>query len=603
MWLVVLTGLLGPVGVVASWNAIKDRRKIFYSLFLVQQTAMVGVFISLDLMLYYGFWELSLVPMAILIAMYGRKDGAKSRAQVFPVHVYSFRAAAGGHSVALRAHRELRFRHAAAAACAWKLPCRGACAGWRWRFCSPLRSRFRSSRCMAGWLTRSAKRRSLWPWWSPASSGLYSMLRFHVGLFPVQARAAAPYLIALAVIGILYGACLALVQRDFWKLMAFAALSHLSLITLAIYGLTFTGWTGAVYQILNHGVVDAALFLLLGALEVRYGDQPDRCIWRPCSEAAARGHILRHRHAGHDRAAHAGRLRWRVPHSLEHVYRVSRGWTVAAALGVILGAAYMLSLVQRSSTGLKATSRIEACRRSSLRRTGGACARRAADAGDGPGAIVLDHIRFKTGVHPPQLNGTIASPPSVHADLVPSGGAAVNPVSRRIYRILPEVVLTLTGVAVMLLDASLPPGGRAVRWAGLRRSEPRLLSGPACGSFLCPLEPASSARSRPAPSPSSFTCSFAASFWLPCCSRSIHCLKTATIRASFMRSSSLARWACVCLPGRLNCCWFSLPWRSHRSRPTFLPAIAKRRAAVRKLRSSIFCSGPSLPGFCFTASR
>ena len=97
--------------------------------------------------------------------------------------------------------------------------------------------------------------------------GLYSMLRFHVELFPDQARAIAPLLVALAVIGILYGACLALVQRDFWRLMAFAALSHLSLITLGIYGLTFTGWDGAVYQILNHGVVDAALFLLLAILE------------------------------------------------------------------------------------------------------------------------------------------------------------------------------------------------------------------------------------------------------------------------------------------------------------------------------------------------
>ena len=74
MWLVVLAGLLAPIGVVASWNAIEERRKIFYALFLVQQTAMFGVFLSLDLILYYGFWELSLVPMAILIAMYGRKD-------------------------------------------------------------------------------------------------------------------------------------------------------------------------------------------------------------------------------------------------------------------------------------------------------------------------------------------------------------------------------------------------------------------------------------------------------------------------------------------------------------------------------------------------
>ena len=78
LWLVVLVGLLAPVGVVASWNAIQARRKLFYALFLVQQTAMFGVFISLDLMVYYGFWELSLVPMAILIAMYGRKDGPKA---------------------------------------------------------------------------------------------------------------------------------------------------------------------------------------------------------------------------------------------------------------------------------------------------------------------------------------------------------------------------------------------------------------------------------------------------------------------------------------------------------------------------------------------
>jgi hypothetical protein len=83
MWLVVLVGLLAPVGVVASWNVIKERRKLFFALFLVQQTAMLGVFISLDLMVYYGFWELSLVPMAILIAMYGRKDGPKAALKFF----------------------------------------------------------------------------------------------------------------------------------------------------------------------------------------------------------------------------------------------------------------------------------------------------------------------------------------------------------------------------------------------------------------------------------------------------------------------------------------------------------------------------------------
>ena len=108
LWLVVLIGLLAPVGVLASWNAIQKRRKVFYSLFLVQQTAMFGVFISLDLMLYYGFWELSLVPMAILIAMYGRKDGPKAATQILPLHLHSLRAAAGRNPLALCPHRHLQ---------------------------------------------------------------------------------------------------------------------------------------------------------------------------------------------------------------------------------------------------------------------------------------------------------------------------------------------------------------------------------------------------------------------------------------------------------------------------------------------------------------
>ncbi len=71
----------------------------------------------------------------------------------------------------------------------------------------------------------------------------------------------------------LYGACMALAQRDFWRLLAFGALSHFSLVILAIYGLTLMGWNGAVYQILSLGVVEGAMFVLLGALDSRYGDQ------------------------------------------------------------------------------------------------------------------------------------------------------------------------------------------------------------------------------------------------------------------------------------------------------------------------------------------
>jgi NADH-quinone oxidoreductase subunit M len=177
--------------------------------------------------------------------------------------------------------------------------------------------------------------------------GLYSMFRFHVGLFPAQARAIAPLLIALAVIGVLYGACLALVQRDFWRLMAFAALSHLSLIVLAIYGLTFLGWAGGVYQILSHGVVDGALFLLLGALELRYATSvinsygglaaklPRTTSYFVIAALAMIGLPMLSGFIGEFlilSSTFAG---------------VSRPWAIAAAVAVILGAAYMLWLVQR----------------------------------------------------------------------------------------------------------------------------------------------------------------------------------------------------------------------------------------------------------------
>jgi NADH-quinone oxidoreductase subunit M len=166
-------------------------------------------------------------------------------------------------------------------------------------------------------------------------------------LFPAQARAAAPYLIALGVIGVLYGACLALVQRDFWRLMAYAAVSHLGMIVLGIYGFTFIGTNGAVFQILSHEVVDAALFVLLGGLYERYAT----------SQIGQYGGLA----ARMPRMATLFVLVTLAMVGLPILSGfvgeflilsstfggVSRGWAVAATLGVILGAAYMLGLVQR----------------------------------------------------------------------------------------------------------------------------------------------------------------------------------------------------------------------------------------------------------------
>src|SRR5665213_1616102 len=412
LWLVVLTGLLAPVGVLASWNTIKERRKIYYALFLVQQTSMFGIFISLDLMVYYGFWELSLVPMAILIAMYGRKDGPKAALKFF---LFTFIPSAPLLVAILWLYARtgtFDFAQLQAIIAGGILP-----AGTLFWVALAFVFAFAVKVPifpLHGWLADTFNEAPVALAMVVAGKlGLYSMLRFHVGLFPAQARAAAPYLIALAVIGILYGACLALVQRDFWRLMAFAALSHLSLITLAIYGLTFTGWTGGVYQILNHGVVDAALFLLLGALEVRYGT----------SEISAYGGLA----AKLPRTATFFVITTLAMIGLPMLngfvgeflilsstfIGVSRSWAIAGTLGVILGAAYMLWLVQRGFYGPESAM---------------AASKPADDVHFGELAMLAPLVvlmlvmglapsiwltSIQTGVHPPQLKDSTALPASV----------------------------------------------------------------------------------------------------------------------------------------------------------------------------------------------
>ncbi len=266
-------------------------------------------------------------------------------------------------------------------------------------------------------------------------------------------------MIILAVIGIIYGACLALVQRDFWRFLAFAALSHLGLITLGIYGFTFTGWSGATYQILNNELIDAALFVLLGALELRY----------------ATGQI----------ATYGGLAKWTARLATLFVIvslamiglpllngfvgeflilsstfaGVSHRWAVVATLGVILSAAYMLSMVQRLFYG----------RESKMTETD------APDLRFGEQLVLwpLAVLMLVMGVSPNYWFRTIEMAPKPivlqqsrsiellsQPDVTPRpqcrGGSAVNPVPD-IYRILPEVVLTVTGVLVMLTDATLAP--------------------------------------------------------------------------------------------------------------------------------------------------
>jgi len=346
LWLVVLTGLLAPVGVLASWKTIKTRSKVFYALFLVQQTAMLGVFVSLDLMLYYGFWELSLVPMAILIAMYGRSNGPAAALRFFlytfipsaPLLVALLWLYAKTHSFDFATLRTAIVSGQFAAgplywaalafllAFAVKVPVLG----------------------LHGWLPDTFSEAPVAMAMVVAGKlGLYSLIRFHVGLFPEQARHAAPWLIALAAIGILYGACLALVQKDFWKLLAYGTMSSLSFCTLGIYGFTIAGLDGSVFQTLNEGVIGAALFVLLGVLYDRFGTSkiesygglakktPALATLFVITSLAMVGLPLLNGFVGEFLV-------------LSSTFTgVSKGWAAAATVGVILSAAYMLTLVQK----------------------------------------------------------------------------------------------------------------------------------------------------------------------------------------------------------------------------------------------------------------
>ena len=352
MWLVVLTGLLAPLGVLSSWNAIKTRTKTFFVLFLLQQVAMIGIFVSLDLFLYYGFWELSLVPMALLIATFGRTENRRRAGIKYFLYAFipsaillvgmiwlytrtgtfdmpALQALAAQHLISPDSHALWLCSLAFLVAFAVKVPI------------FPLH----------GWLTDAVSE-------APTALvmvlvgklGLYSILRFSFGIFPEQSRYIAPLLIALGAIGIVYGALNALVQNDLKRLAAFSTLSHVSFITLGIFTFTVAGLDGGTFQLLNESLIGAALFILLGLLYERYGtyDMRDygglaaRHPWMVTmfvvTSLAAVGLPMMSGFVG-EFLILTGAMQSVAAH---HVL-----WTVVGTTGVIFSASYMLWMIQR----------------------------------------------------------------------------------------------------------------------------------------------------------------------------------------------------------------------------------------------------------------
>jgi len=270
MWLVVLTTFLTPLCVLISWKSIHERVKEFFILLLVLETALTGVFVSLDLFLFYFFWEATLIPMALLIGIYGHERRVYAAVKFF---LYTMIASVFMLAGILWLYAKTgTFDFVAIQTAIRNGQVGNFAAAAPWLF--------------LGFFVAFAVKVPLFPFhtWLPDAHveaptagsvllagvllkmGTYGMLRFNLGLFPEQSRSNAPWIMVLALIGIIYGALVAMVQPNMKKLIAYSSISHLGFVVLGIFSFTQAGLAGATFVMLAHGVSTGALFMLAGIL-------------------------------------------------------------------------------------------------------------------------------------------------------------------------------------------------------------------------------------------------------------------------------------------------------------------------------------------------
>jgi NADH-quinone oxidoreductase subunit M len=266
LWLVILTTFLTPLCLLGSWSSIEKRVREFVVAMLLLEAGMIGVFVALDLFLFYVFWEAMLVPMYFLIGIWGHERRIYAAVKFF---LYTF----AGSVLMLVAFLVL---YKAAGLASFDLP---KLVG------APLDPDLQTWLFLACALAFAIKV-PMWPFhtWLPDAHveaptagsvilagvllkmGGYGFLRLAIPLFPDAAVRFAPLVGVLAVIGIVYGALVSLVQPDLKKLVAYSSVSHLGFVMLGIAAFTTTGVVGSVYQMLNHGISTGALFFLVGML-------------------------------------------------------------------------------------------------------------------------------------------------------------------------------------------------------------------------------------------------------------------------------------------------------------------------------------------------
>ncbi|MBN2403483.1 MAG: NADH-quinone oxidoreductase subunit M [Spirochaetes bacterium] len=348
--LILLTSLLTFIATLSSWSAIKERLKEYYIFMLLLEVGMVGVFVSLDLVLFYVFWEVMLVPMYFLIGVWGGERKLYAAIKFFLYTLF-------GSVMMLIGILVLYFNYGtfdllkmmeAGSYLPYVLQCWVFVAFFlgfaikvpmfpfhTWLPDAHVEAPTAGSVILAGVLLKM---------------GTYGFVRFSLTLFPEASRTFLPYVIILALISIVYGALVSLMQKDMKKLIAYSSVSHMGFVMLGLFAFTPMAIKGAVIQMINHGISTGALFLIVGII---YERRHTRLI----SEFGGLSSIMP-KYAAIFLIITMSSIGLPGLNGfigefmiLMGVFTVNWVWAAIAATGIILGAGYMLWMYQRVMFG------------------------------------------------------------------------------------------------------------------------------------------------------------------------------------------------------------------------------------------------------------
>ena len=348
--LVALTALLVFLSLIFSFGSIRERVREYVALMLVLETGILGVFVALDLFLFFVFWEATLIPMFLLIGVWGGKGRVYATfkfalytlvgSALMLVAIVALTHFSGSRSFHLfdvldavpaagfAPGLAMAFFLAFALAFAVKVP---LFPFHTWLPFAHVEAPTAGSVVLAGVLLKM---------------GTYGFVRFAIPLFPDAARAAVPWAMGLAIAGIIYGAWVAFAQTDIKRLVAYSSVSHLGVVMVGLFAMNVVGWTGGVLQMVNHGLTTGALFLLVGMLYDRAHTRDIDAfggLWAYMPRFSVIFLIVMFASVGLPGTnGFVGEFL-----SLLGAFEARPIYGAAAAIGIVLGAAYMLWMYQR----------------------------------------------------------------------------------------------------------------------------------------------------------------------------------------------------------------------------------------------------------------